>query len=239
LVPNRAQQTMNFGWDLTTPYGRDTALHEIGHAMGFPHEHQNPQAGIVWDEEAVYATFAGSPNFWDRNQTHHNIIRKITQQTIAGSTWDRDSVMHYQFQAGLILSPTGYENQPLIPAPGLSEMDKQEARKFYPGNRPVQWPELKPFLSHKLDIQPGEQFDFMIEPQLSRTYNMQTFGTMDTIMVLFEDDNGEPIFLAGDDDSGTHYNSKIQLRLIKGRRYYLRLRLYSAGASGEGGLMLW
>ena len=27
---------MNFGWDLTTPYGRVTALHEIGHPLGFP-----------------------------------------------------------------------------------------------------------------------------------------------------------------------------------------------------------
>jgi hypothetical protein len=31
----RAGQTMNFGWDLTTRYGFTTALHEIGHAIGF------------------------------------------------------------------------------------------------------------------------------------------------------------------------------------------------------------
>lgn len=239
LVPNRQQQTMNFGWDLTSSYGRDTALHEIGHAMGFPHEHQNHKAGIIWDEEAVYATFAGSPNFWDRDQTYHNIIRKIAPQAVSGSSWDKNSVMHYQFQAGLILHPPGYENQPLIPAPGLSEMDEQEARKFYPDDSAGQWPELIPYLSHKLDIKPGEQFDFIIKPELSRTYSMQTFGSMDTVMVLFEDDDGESIFLAGDDDSGTNYNSSIELRLINGRRYYLRLRLYSAGASGEGGVMLW
>ena len=41
------EPTMNFGWDLATPYGWDTALHEIGHTLGFPHEHQNPNAGIV------------------------------------------------------------------------------------------------------------------------------------------------------------------------------------------------
>jgi len=27
-------RTMNFGWDLTTTYGRTTALHEIGHTLG-------------------------------------------------------------------------------------------------------------------------------------------------------------------------------------------------------------
>jgi Astacin (Peptidase family M12A) len=31
----RSGQTMNFGWDLTTRYGFTTALHEIGHALGF------------------------------------------------------------------------------------------------------------------------------------------------------------------------------------------------------------
>ena len=48
LVSDFNERTMNFGWDLTTSYGCDTALHEIGHALGFPHEHQNPNAGIIW-----------------------------------------------------------------------------------------------------------------------------------------------------------------------------------------------
>lgn len=77
LITDPNDRTMNFGWDLTTPYGRDTALHEIGHALGFPHEHQNPNAGIVWNEETVYSYFGGSPNYWNRNKSYYNIIRKI------------------------------------------------------------------------------------------------------------------------------------------------------------------
>ena len=68
------ERTINFGWNLTTPDGADTALHEIGHALGLPHEHQNPNAGIVWDEEAVYASLARPPNSWDRAEDlpqHH------------------------------------------------------------------------------------------------------------------------------------------------------------------------
>ncbi|HKI81290.1 MAG TPA: matrixin family metalloprotease, partial [Pseudodesulfovibrio sp.] len=60
------ERTTNYGWDLTTPYGRDTARHELGHVLGFPHEHQNPRAGIKWDEEAVYAALAAPPNLWSR-----------------------------------------------------------------------------------------------------------------------------------------------------------------------------
>ncbi|WP_265939207.1 M12 family metallopeptidase [Bacillus thuringiensis] len=45
---------MNFGWYITrNPSEIDTAIHEIGHTLGFPHEHQNTKSGIEWDEEAV------------------------------------------------------------------------------------------------------------------------------------------------------------------------------------------
>ena len=36
FVTEPLRRTMNFGWDVRTPYGGDTALHEVGHALGFP-----------------------------------------------------------------------------------------------------------------------------------------------------------------------------------------------------------
>ena len=77
---------------------RRRRAHEIGHTIGFPHEHQNPNAGIVWDEEAVYRALGGPPNNWSRETTFHNIIRKIQPDRVQGSTWDPDSVMHYPFE---------------------------------------------------------------------------------------------------------------------------------------------
>ncbi|MCD4806836.1 MAG: hypothetical protein K8R13_04575 [Methanococcoides sp.] len=239
LVPNPNEQTMNFGWDLTTPYGRDTALHEIGHALGFPHEHQNPNAGIDWDEEAVHSYFSGSPNNWNRNKIIYNIIRKISPSAVEGSQWDKDSIMHYRFPAGLIITPEIYQNEPLVPLAGLSEIDIKEVKKFYPEETKQQIPELKPYLSQLIQIDPGEQLDFVIQPSLSRKYTMQTFGNLDAVMVLFEDVDGEPIYLSGDDDSGTNYNAQIKMRLVHGRTYYLRLRLYHAQATGQGAVMLW
>ena len=67
-------------------YGVDVATHEIGHTLGFPHEHQNPNAGIVWDEEAVYRALGGPPNNWSREMTFHNIIRKIQPDQVQGSS---------------------------------------------------------------------------------------------------------------------------------------------------------
>ena len=239
LVTDPLERTMNFGWDLTTPYGRDTALHEIGHALGFPHEHQNPIAGIVWDEDAVYSHFAGPPNGWSPQKTYYNVLRKISPAAVAGSGWDRDSIMHYQFSAGLITVPEEFQTQPLLPDPGLSPVDVEEVRKFYPPQTGEPLIELSPFSSQMIQIAAGGQLDFVIRPSMSRTYVMQTFGDMDTVMVLFEEFNGEPVYLSGDDDSGSDYNSCIEMRLLKGRTYYLRIRLYYAHAAGQGAVMLW
>ena len=38
------ERTMNLGWDITRD--TDAPIHEIGHTLAFPHEHQNPNAGV-------------------------------------------------------------------------------------------------------------------------------------------------------------------------------------------------
>ncbi|MEQ1736441.1 MAG: matrixin family metalloprotease, partial [Rhodoglobus sp.] len=118
-------------------YGVDVACHEIGHSMGFPHEHQNPNAGIVWNEEAVYQALAAPPNNWSREMTFHNIIRKIPADQVQGSTWDPDSVMHYPFEPGLILQPAAYGANGIHPAGGLSQRDRQWVKSFYPTLTPA------------------------------------------------------------------------------------------------------
>ncbi|MCW8109530.1 M12 family metallopeptidase [Alteromonas ponticola] len=233
-----SERTTNFGWDLTTEYGKDTALHELGHVLGFPHEHQNPRAGIVWDEEKVYESLGGYPNYWSREQTHWNIIRKIPASTVDGSEWDKDSIMHYQFEAGLILNPPEYQNAPLIPSPGLSQTDIQTIQTLYPPLAPS-IPTLFEYESQRITIGPGEQVDFVIKPTLSRKYTIQTFGRMDTVMVLFELRDGFEEYIDGDDDSGFDFNSKIKAHLHRGREYIVRTRLYFSSSQGSGSIMLY
>jgi len=236
LEIGQSERTMNLGWDLTRPGEVDTAIHEIGHSLGFPHEHQNPNAGIVWDEEAVYAALAQPPNSWPRETTFWNIIRKIPPDSVEGSNWDPNSVMHYPFGPGLIREPAQYHNG-LQPAPGLSQKDIQHVRFFYPAISNV-YPELKPLESQRLSIGAGEQKNFSVIPQSTRSYDFRTFGESDTVMVIFEEQNGELRYLKGADDSGSDLNASFRVRLLKGRRYVLRIRLYYTFAGGDTAVMM-
>ncbi len=232
------QRTMNIGWNIAADL--DTGIHEIGHTLGFQHEHQNPFSGIVWDEEKVYEALAGPPNNWPRQKTFFNIIRKLDVASVQGTQWDSNSVMHYPFEAGLITTPEIYRTQPLHPAGGLSARDGTYARQLYPALGPVAgFPELTLMESRPLDIAAGQQIDLRLLPTRSRNYEIRTFGASDTVIVLFEDVNGDLKYRGGDDDGGEARNAYLKLRMSRGSKYVLRLRLYHADHSGETAVMWW
>jgi hypothetical protein len=225
-------RTMNFGWDLRTEWGHATALHEIGHTFGLAHEHQNPKAGIVWNEAGVYATFSAPPNSWSSDKIFHNILEKIPGDTIEGSNWSPDSIMEYPFDPGLIVAPKPYDTTGVPQNTTLAQSDIAWVKSFYPDN--PQTSAIAPMELRTLSTTPGAQSNFVFEPAATRDYKVQTLGQSDTKVVIFEERDGRPRFLTAGDDSAVDANVALNVRMVKGRRYTLRVRTHFVSGDGAG-----
>lgn len=238
LTIPKSHKTMNFGWDLTADsYGMTTALHEIGHTLGFQHEHQNFSAGIIWNVPAVYQEFSGPPNNWSRSQIDSNILSKLPSNGSKASPWDPKSIMEYEFGKGLILEPVAYQIG-VFPPGVLSAVDKEGVKLLYPLQAEKTFASLQKHQSLVIAANSGGQSDFVFEAPNTGKFTFQTVGDLDTVMVIFEKNGDEKYYLAGDDDSGLEQNSQISLPLIKGREYLVNIRVMYSPGQGTGSLIV-
>jgi hypothetical protein len=230
-------RTLNYGWDLTTTWGKATALHELGHVLGFSHEHQSPNAGIVWNDAKVYEYFSGPPNYWKRPEIYSNILQKLQPSTVQGSKWDPTSIMEYPFGPGLIISPKPYDIDGIGENTDLSQLDKDWVKTWYP---PLGQPNpIGVMQLQHLGIATGQQRDFQFTPEATREYTVTTVGTSDSRVVVFEMRGNEPRHLVSDDDSGQDANVLLKTKLVKGRDYIIRVRLNFVSAPAGVGLLIY
>jgi hypothetical protein len=129
LTVNRAEPTMNLGWD-----DLPTAMHEVGHMLGLVHEHQNPLGRIPWNVENVVADYSGPPNWWDRATIQANVLNVLDASTLTNGGFDPTSIMLYPIPARHVLDPAyvvGVNR-------AISSGDKALVKRLYP------LPETKP-----------------------------------------------------------------------------------------------
>ena len=228
---------INFGWDLTTTWGQATALHEIGHALGMPHEHQNPKSGIVWNEQKVIEAFSGDPNNWEEDEIRWNILRHLAKADVTGSAWDPWSIMHYPFDPGLITAPAPFDTKGTPENTELSGLDEKWMRKFYPPIAAA--PGLPVNTPVPLPAEVGAQADFVFVPDTSGNYSLQAKGKADLKIAIAQAANGEADrMLAVADDSATPANAAIVQRLEAGRPYRVSARTHYAGKAAMPELVM-
>jgi hypothetical protein len=235
LTVSKKKPTMNFAIDLTSDEGMSTALHEVGHTLGFDHEHQSPFAGITWNEKVVYATLGNYPNFWTKADTKAQILDKLPAKKVSGTSWDPDSIMHYEFEAGLVLKPTKYRSG-IFPPGLISKSDIIRVKKFYPKVKPSSYRKVSYNKPLKFGADSGQQIDFVFTAPHTKTYTFQTTGKLDTVMVVYEIEGKQRHYMLGDDDSGFDKNSKVTVPLVKGREYLVKIKVTYAPAGAQGEL---
>lgn len=77
---------------------RRIVLHEFGHAVGFRHEHQNPEGACEFNWDAVQRYLSGPPNRWTLEQINQNMrVRPYLQGDVA-TEFDPTSIMLYSFK---------------------------------------------------------------------------------------------------------------------------------------------
>ena len=102
--------------------------HEVGHALGCIHEHQQPDADIQWNKPVVYQALGGPPNNWSHAQVDQNVFDKYAKATTQFSVFDPNSIMLYAFPASWTLNGVGTHSNS-----ALSGTDKAFINRAYPG----------------------------------------------------------------------------------------------------------
>lgn len=138
LAAGPKEPTINIGWP--DDPGRD--LHELGHALGLIHEHQNPLAKIPWNTSAVYSYYTGPPNYWTPEDVRVQVLENETEPLTNGG-FDKQSIMLYPIPVALVTDPkfaVGFNEV-------LSAGDKAFVGKVYPPTakpKPPVKPPVKP-----------------------------------------------------------------------------------------------
>ncbi|KAJ7588983.1 hypothetical protein C8J56DRAFT_860606 [Mycena floridula] len=125
---DQTQPTMSLGWKWgeTDDEQARHIRHEFGHMLGFEHEHQNPNANIPWDMDAVYAYYKDKGR--DKDWVNKN-FKALNDPDVVSTDYDTSSIMHYQIKEEWVTNKAyKVDSPPLV----LSPKDKRLAYRSYP-----------------------------------------------------------------------------------------------------------
>jgi hypothetical protein len=222
------QRTMNFGWNIyEDPRTKGVALHEIGHTLDFPHEHQNPKANFKWNVAATIRDFQRSNPDWTDDDVWAQVMEPITEEYEA-SAFDEKSIMGYDIRAGLIRTPKQYNRTGLAPGDVLSTNDIRWAKIWYPKSTTRDVKEAKAaaplqLTENELLAIPNDSKNTPITftPSASTAYGIHVITTGDVFFLLAD---GTKV-LKGKDTEGGEKHPKIFYDLKRNKEYTITVRV--------------
>jgi hypothetical protein len=155
-------------------------LHEFGHSLGLIHEHMRPDRPMQWNVAATNAYFGAPPNNWSPQMVQQQIINFYQGGQTSGGAFDLQSIMMYQFPAGLAFyndgSPFKTPNNTI-----LSPEDKVLANMLYPPLGVID-PDERPLVAGDPpaagSIQTaGQVVRYRIHPGAPGIYSVETQGS--------------------------------------------------------------
>jgi hypothetical protein len=232
------KQTMHFGWladDLSEEKFRSVVLHEFGHALGFIHEHQHPEADVIqWNRAAVISYYSGPPNNWSVKKIEQNVLNRYTGKQIKDedrTAFDKTSIMLYPTSANHTNGfSSGWNTK-------LSSSDRKLAADVYGGGDapPPPLPGLttavrKAALTEGLTVVeqikvPGDAILFSFKPSVSGNYRIETLEGDPSITMklrLFRSEGmTDQIGDVAHHNGARLLNARMDTQLESGKTYFI------------------
>lgn len=125
----RNRQTMNLqGFSMNTPESeyRRVVRHELGHTLGFPHEHMRQALVDRIDPEKAYEYFLRTQG-WDRQMVDQQVLTSLDETSLMSTPPDQTSIMCYQLPGEITK-----DGQPILGGLDINATDAAFAHRIYP-----------------------------------------------------------------------------------------------------------
>jgi hypothetical protein len=125
----QAQQTMNLeGFNMSTSEAefRRVIRHEVGHTLGFPHEHMRADLVARLDANKTIAYF-GRTQGWSAAQVRAQVLTPLSEASLMATPVDQTSIMCYQLPATITV-----DGKPIPGGLDINPSDAAFAAKIYP-----------------------------------------------------------------------------------------------------------